>query len=834
MPRKGPSLGPKYTVPEEETQDATVREVVEEIEIIPPDVSAPPVFVRDESVEIPEGYVDPIMNFIPEGNVMNISGSNIAIQGAPKEFEDVYDKDGRKLNFNEIQDPVDWAEVLSQQKPQDDTENAPDPEEEEDEEEEETSKGLLGKKKKNRKRKVNAETLEELKDPELLKQRILLQEAEEEEKKKKKNRKNKKEQQEREPSEENKTASPADDGRPVPKGYPREYFDPTDAEVDEKDGKTYYYFNIEKTLRLHNWMFITKLFSLEKLEDWTYDNPRFDAIAQRQHDTAERLNNASPTEQYRHDQRNRLIKFGSVAVTVLMFVCLIFFHTIPSHRFENAMEHMVAEEYEEGYNILSSLGMKYDSFVYAKYAEGCLRLASAREASAGTAGTDINEETANEKIADAIEQYDGAKDCFEKLVPYADRFTNLFGITQEESEKKMSDMVNECEYSKGRMLYQAKQFEQAASIFKNIHNYSDATENYYKTTYEIADDFYEKGDYFNAIDHFYPIATAKYSDSEDRMKELAQELYDVALANYNRQKYEDAIETFAFLANYSYLDSEDLINKCKYNYALNFYKAGNYEKASENLAGILPYKDAIALKKDCTYRLGVIAYNNKPVESIRYFNSIRGFRNSDEILDSDNLVLFGEWEITELNGAPITQTTFTFSGNGLFKTKSANIIGTAISTDSTEYPYRWNGHGYETEVEGVKYTMEMKIANSREITLTCSNDSKEHSYTCKRLKTYLEMVNSGTEKEEENGNISLNDKLKIVIGQYIKKKTDQVYTYNGLNIDATADSLKIESVEDKENDATRNEIGATAEGNPGDSTPPESGNAITPSASPDS
>lgn len=798
MPRKGPSLGSKYTAPEDEIQE----EVIEEIELIPPVADEAPVFVRDESVEIPEGYIDPIMNFMPEGNVMNISGSSITIQNATKEFEDVYDKDGRKLNFNEIQDPVDWAEVLSQSKTQDGDEKEEEPEETEEEEEDEVPKGLFGKKKKNRKRKINAETLDELKNPELLKQRIILQEAEEEEKKKKHRSRDKKE---KHGGEDAGNIQKTDDSAPAPKGYPREYFDPTDAEVDEKDGKTYYYFNIEKTLRLHNWMFITKLFSLDKLEDWTYDNPRFDAIAQRQHNTAERLNNATPAEQYRHDQRNRFIKFGSVAAAVLMFVCLIFFHTIPSHRFENAMEHMAAEEYEEGYNILSSLGMKYDSFVYAKYAEGCLRLASARDASAGTAGTETDEEKRKKDISDAIEKYDGAKDCFEKLVPYAGHFTDLMGISKEEAEKKISDMVNECEYSKGRMLYQAKQFEQAASIFKNIHNYSDATENYYKTTYEIADDYYEKGDYFSAIDHFYQVASAKYSDSEDRMKELAQELYDTALANYNRQKYEDAIETFAFLANYNYLDSEDLINKCKYNYALDFYKAGNYEKASENLAGILPYKDSIALKKDCTYRLGVIAYNNKPVDSIRYFNSIRGFRNADQILDSDNLVLFGEWEITELNGTPITQTTFTFSGNGLFKTTSANIVGTAISTDSTEYPYRWNGHGYETEVEGVKYVMEMKISNSREITLTCSNDGKEHSYTCRRLKTYLEMVNSGMEKEEGDGNLSLNDKLKIIIGQYIKKKTDQIYTYNGLNIDATADSLKIESVEDNSTEGSGSE-----------------------------
>jgi tetratricopeptide (TPR) repeat protein len=302
--------------------------------------------------------------------------------------------------------------------------------------------------------------------------------------------------------------------------------------------------------------------------------------------------------------------------------------------------------------------------------------------------------------------------------------------------------------------------------------------------YEIADDYYEDGDYFLAIDYFYPVAKANELDANDRLKELAQQLYEEADTAYKRKNYEKAIENFAFLADYNYLDSKDMINKCRYNYALDFYNSKEYEKALDYFVDIEKYKDSLSLKKDCIYKLGVIYYNQEPVSSIEYFSKIPGFKNSNEILNSDNLILYGSWNVVELNGNAVLNTSFIFDGDGLFKTESTNIVGVAISTDYTPYSYKWDVNNYKAIMDGSEYNLTIKIVDKNNIFVTATHEDKQYEYKCARTETYLDMLaNNKIEDITNEESLTLHQKLTLLIENYIELKTDGKYKINGLLTD---------------------------------------------------
>lgn len=547
------------------------------------------------------------------------------------------------------------------------------------------------------------------------------------------------------------------------KGYPKKYIDPTDAEYEEKDGNYYYFFNIEKTLRKYNLMKITKLIPLSKLEDMTFDKAFFDNIAQKQHAKTELLNSYSGAQQHARDIKIRLIK-----TAVLLFsASLIFLYVskvyMPKKAFEQGSTYLSSSDYENGYYVFSELGTYNDSYVYAKYCEGQMLIKK--------------------------KEYDEAKECFELLLDYQDKFTEAISI---------QDFIYKCSYLKAIDLYNNSEYEEAKRIFKSIYKYEDATTYYYKCSCEIANQYYEQGDLYQAVENLYEPGTANYEDSYDRLITIADQIYNNAVASYNLGNYEEALADFKFLADYSYKDSETMVTQCSYQYALDLFEESNYTEARESFSEITEYKDSLALMKESTYQLAEQAYYQNPVTSISIYETILDYKDADDILTADRLCLYGRWNIIEQDSSVINPIEFSFYNGGLFYTKT-QISGVAISTDATPYSYIWKSDHFEA-ING-EYTIYIEpiIDESYngysvdKIILICSNSTNTYKYSCERIYSYTEMIKKDNSVEDKEETIlTLNQIISNQINDYIDKKTDGVVVINGTEVEITGVQAKLQ------------------------------------------
>lgn len=534
--------------------------------------------------------------------------------------------------------------------------------------------------------------------------------------------------------------------------YPKEYFDPTDVEVDEKDGKSYYYFNVEKTLRKYNLAFIKKLKPLySSLEQWTFDNPAFDNVANKQHEKAEKLNSLPPLKQYEYDKNLKLKKIGGIAAFIICIFMYITQIVIPAHKFENAGNLFIRQDYENAYYAFNELGDYNNSHIYTHYCEA--------------------------QMLYKTEQYEKSAKYFNDLIPYQDFFDN---DAFEDANDSIQNLYYESVYQQGLIKYAEKDYEGARAIFKTISSYNQATQYYYKCSYELAEGYASKGDYFNAIDNFYIISKANYQDSKTRMQDIASILYESAIASYAIEDYETAIENFSFLSQYKYSDSANMINQCKYKYALQLFKEKKYEKASEYFNEISQYKDSFALHKECIYKLATIAYNKDPIDSLTLFDKIHSYKNTDNILDSDILFLYGEWNINKINGNK-ANINFKFKQGGLFYIDE-QLTGIAISTAATPYPYSWDGTSFSTD-DG-NYKIDISIIDSDNAIITCTGDNKSATYSISRVYNYLELLAA----EESDGlveseTLTINQRYEKELAEYIDKKTDGIVYINDQEVD---------------------------------------------------
>lgn len=548
--------------------------------------------------------------------------------------------------------------------------------------------------------------------------------------------------------------------RKIPDKYPKTYFDPTDMEIDENDGKEYYYFNIEKTLRKYNLLGITKVIPLYRL-DWMNDTAFFDGVAARQHEKTLKLNAMEAEDQYDRDIRYLFIKIATGVAAVAAITCYIVFSVIPTSKFKDATLLMNNKQYETAYHGFTELGQYNDAFVYAKYCEG--------------------------QVFFKKEMYDEAKDCFTKLVPYQHLF---------DAEKiNFETLVTECDYQKALTCYSNNDYVSAKALFRSVYKHKDATEYYYKSCYAIADDYYNKGDYYQAIDNFYSIATMEYSDSKTRLSDIAAQIYEEAQGKYGRAEYDKAAVDFEFLKNYNYKDSAEMISQCYYRNGINSFNANDFETARKYFEKNRTYKDSFALEKQCIYNIANATFAKDAVNSIAYYEQVKGFKSATDILNSNELSLFGRWNIIEMDGNTITPIEFSFYANGLFKTNQ-QILSTAISTDATPYSYVWKTDHYETKVMDNVYTITTKSYDdaNNQITIICADANNSHEYVCKRVYKYTDMLiaDKTVVNEEDNTELTLNQKIEREISAYVDKKIDGYVTINGEEVEVNGLKTKLQ------------------------------------------
>lgn len=544
----------------------------------------------------------------------------------------------------------------------------------------------------------------------------------------------------------------------VPDKYPKVYEDPTDEEIDDKTGKPYYYFNFSKTLNNSKVKFLSKILPVSAINEVLYDKGFLDGIAERQHEKSQKLNNMSAYEQYSRDLRNTGISIALVAVFVFAVLAKIFLGIIPDNKYNAAIASLDEKDYENAYYQFSDLGNKDLSIYYAKYSEA--------------------------KMYYKVEKYSEAKDAFTVLLPYEDEIFKPLHIN-------ITDEINECNYQIALNYYYANDYESAKNIFKEIYTYSDATEKYYECGYKIAKDIYENwqdtDDLKKSLKYFYRVRKYSKSDVSSYIATITSTLYGEAENYYNQKDYKNALDIFEYLALFNYVNPDDgvscadMVNQCTYRYGLDLYKNRQYESARKILSTIPYYKDSYVLSKECIYNIASILYENNPVGSISEYEKIKGYKDSDNTLYSGRLILYGKWQITEMNGSSITPVDFSFYDDGQYRTNK-QILAVAISTDARPIIYNWNDNAFVTE-DG-KYSISCSYdEQTNKLTIICSGQSQQVTYTCKREMTYEEMVVSEKNiTNTETGEQTLNQKFQTLIEDYVSKKTDNIVHFDGEDI----------------------------------------------------
>jgi len=544
----------------------------------------------------------------------------------------------------------------------------------------------------------------------------------------------------------------------VPDKYPKVYEDPTDEEIDEKTGKPYHYFNFTKTLHNSRLRFLEKIIPVAAIDDALYDKGFLDGVADRQHEKAIRLNNMSPEEQYSRDLRNIGVKITAAAVFVFAVFFKVTFGIIPDSKYETAIDTMEAMDYENAYYQFTELGNKELSVYFSKYSEA--------------------------KMLYKVGKYEEARDAFTLLLPFEEDVFKKRGM-------KISEEINECNYQIALSHYYDGDFETAKNIFKEIYTYSDSTQRYYECGFKIAKDAYEDwqdtDDLKKALKYFYRVRKYSTEDIAGYIKTIQDIMYEKADSAYKAKEYETAIDLYSYLALFNYTNDEDGINsnemvsQCTYRYGLDLYKNRKYESARKVLCEIPAYKDSYVLSKECIYNIAHILYENNPVGSIAEYNKIVGYKDSSNTLYSPRLVMYGEWQIVEMNGSSITPVNFSFYDDGQFKTNK-QILSVAISTEASPIYYEWDGEKF-VAMDG-QYTIRPKYdEETGKMDIICGGPSQSNEYKCMRVMTYEEMVIASDEDNKtETAQETMNQRYQNLIDSYIEKKMDQVVVMNGEDV----------------------------------------------------
>lgn len=512
------------------------------------------------------------------------------------------------------------------------------------------------------------------------------------------------------------------------KGFPKNYYDPTDPEYDEATGKVNYFYNVENTLRNNNMLWLTKIIPLRFLEKITYDNSLFDAYADKQHNFAVKMNSMTAEDQYRFELRRKTMRIIGAFVFALMIVAYILFSKVPSNNYGKAVKMFQDKKWALSMEEFKNVGDYKESKTYYVYARA--------------------------KLKQGNKDFDGALEDFEKILEKE----NAIDIDIREE-------IAETKYLKGVDLYTEHKYDDCIKTLREVEKHKEASEYINKAYYAIAEDHYNKSEYSDALDIFY--ALGKFSDSQERSRTIAEELYKKAMKNYQSSKYKEASEGFKLLGRYNYKNSKDMVNQVVYKMGLDSYLDGDYEEARNEFSNIIKYKDSDAMYKESTYNIAKKKYGDSVEASLEEFLKIRNYKDVPVFLDHGVFTLYGEWKIVEMNGEKSDELVFRFAPGGLLESED-DIMYAAISTEDNKIPYEWDGKEYSA-LDG-EYKISTQRINGQTIVVIFKEGANSVKFTCIEEKDFMTMINKSTDVSIEEQEKT--DNLVNLIQVYVDKKTD--------------------------------------------------------------
>lgn len=183
-------------------------------------------------------------------------------------------------------------------------------------------------------------------------------------------------------------------------------------------------------------------------------------------------------------------------------------------------------------------------------------------------------------------------------------------------------MIN---YHQAVALRENGQYGEAAAVFTELGDYSDAVQQLSETKYQQAVSLRKAGEYESAIAVF--ASLNDYRDAETQIEEMKQEKYQQAVTLRENGQYEEAIAAFEKLGDYS--DAEVQIKEIKYHQAMALRRSGQYDEAIAAFTALGNYSDAEMQIKEVKYQQAVeLRENGQYDDAIVAFTELKDYSDA--------------------------------------------------------------------------------------------------------------------------------------------------------------------------------------------------------------
>lgn len=302
----------------------------------------------------------------------------------------------------------------------------------------------------------------------------------------------------------------------------------------------------------------------------------------------------------------------------------------------------------------------------------------------------------------------------------------------QDSKSKAVYCRNEVSYLLGIDKFNAREYDDAAKIFTELGEYSDASDWVNKTNYAHAGECFEKGDYEKAFELFTDLKD--YEDSEDQAKESKFMMAEKAFAAKDFEK--------AYIYYYSlkdYKGSSEKSKESQYLFACYCMDRGKYKEASDafgstNLEG---YKESAVRYMETSYLYAKNCYDSKNyADAVTYFAKIPGYEDADALLKDSKY----ENALNLISDKKYTQAVYILQDLGNYKESKAKL-------NEAKYAYVIS-HKYKDNVTTYSYLKDLKAAKYEDAasiykqlyawkaTITAINDSEDSKVNRSSLSRY--------------------------------------------------------------------------------------------------
>lgn len=306
-----------------------------------------------------------------------------------------------------------------------------------------------------------------------------------------------------------------------------------------------------------------------------------------------------------------------------------------------------------------------------------------------------------------------------------------------------NEQIAPTKYMQAEELRENGQYEEAIALFTELRDYSDAEAQASEMKYQQALTLRENGQYGEAIDVF-----TELGDYSDAAAQIAETKYQQAIALRETGKYKSAIAAFTELGDYG--DVAAQITETKYQQAVALRENGRYDDAIATFAELGNYSDAATQITETKYQqannLNVAARYD---EAYAIYVTLTGYKDVDKLLIEDdnivaakkaleareaqftvgNYVTFGEYPQTTAGEdmTPIEWLVLARNGNNALLISRYALDAQPYNKDHTSVT--WETCTLRTWLNGTFYNKAFSSAEQAAILTTNVDNSKNQCYS---------------------------------------------------------------------------------------------------------